>query len=183
MPVPRPLDDEDMAEIADGFAAAAERAAGCGFDLVLVDMARGSLLASFLSPLSNRRDDAYGGSLEARLRFPVRVLEAVREAWPEERPMAASINAVDAAPRGAGLDEAVEVAAALREAGCDLIEVRAGQAVLGAMPSYGPYELVSYSDRIRNEAEVSTLAFAPIATLDRISTIVAGGRADLCHLI
>lgn len=183
MPEPRELEEDDMRELVEGFAAASGAAAGCGFDLVVVDMAQGSLLASFLSPLSNRREDAYGGSLEARLRLPLRVLGAVRETWPEDRPVAASINAVDAAPGGAGLGEAVEVAAALRDTGCDLIEVRAGQAVLGAMPSYDPYELVSYSDRIRNEAGVPTLAFGPIGTLDRVSTIVAGGRADLCHLL
>jgi anthraniloyl-CoA monooxygenase len=183
MPIPRELDDDGMTAVVEAFAAAARRAATAGFDLVLLHMAQGSLLASFLSPLSNRREDPYGGSLETRLRFPLRVLEGVREAWPEERPVAASINAVDVAREGAGLDEAVEVAAALRDAGCDLIEVRAGQEVLGAMPSYDPYELVSYSDRIRNDVGAPTLAFGPIGTLDRISTIVAGGRADLCHLV
>jgi anthraniloyl-CoA monooxygenase len=183
MPVPLELDEEGMGAVAGSFVAAARRAAVAGFDLLLLHMAQGSLLASFLSPLSNRREDAYGGSLEARLRFPLRVLEAVRQAWPEDRPVAASINAVDAAPGGAGLDEAVRVATALRDAGCDLIEVRAGQAVLGAMPSYDPYELVSYSDRIRNDAGIPTLCFGPITTVDRVSTIVAGGRADLCHLL
>jgi anthraniloyl-CoA monooxygenase len=183
MPAPRELDETGMVAVRDAFATATRRAAAAGLDLVVVDLAQGSLLASFLSPLSNRREDAYGGSTEARLRFPLRLLEAVREAWPDDRPLAASINAVDAAPGGAGLDDAVEVAAALRDAGCDLIEVRAGQAVLGAMPSYDPDELVSYSDRIRNDAGVPTLAFGPITTLDRVSTIVAGGRADLCHLL
>ena len=183
MPVPRELDEAGMTAVVDAFVSAARRAAAAGFDLVLLHMAQGSMVASYLSPLSNHRDDSYGGSLEARLRFPLRVLRAVRDAWPNERPVAVSINAVDEAPGGAGLDQAVEVAAALREAGCDLIEVRAGQAVLGAMPSYGLYELVSYSDRIRNEAQVPTLAFGPIGTIDRVSTIVAAGRADLCHLV
>jgi anthraniloyl-CoA monooxygenase len=183
MPVPRELDAEGMAAVSAAFAAAAGRAAAAGFDLLLLHMAQGSLLASFLSPLSNRREDAYGGSMEARLRFPLQVLDTVRSAWPEDRPVGASIAAVDVAPGGGGLDEAVEVATALRGAGCDLVEVRAGQAVLGAMPSYDPSELVSYSDRIRNDAGIPTLAFGPIETLDRISTIVAGGRADLCHLL
>jgi anthraniloyl-CoA monooxygenase len=183
MPVPDELDGRGMEAMVEAFAAAARRAAEAGFDLVVLHMAQGSLLASFLSPLSNRREDALSGSIGARLRFPQRVLEAIRAAWPEDRPVAASINAMDGVPGGTELDDAVEVAAALREAGCDLIEVRAGQAVLGAMPSYDPYELVSYSDRIRNEAGVATLAFGPITSLDRISTIVAAGRADLCHLL
>ncbi len=183
MPVPDELDEVGMNTLVEAFADSARRARAAGFDLLALHMAQGSLLASFLSPLSNRREDAYGGSVEARLRFPLRVLEAVRSAWPDDRPLATSINAVDAAPGGAGLDEAVTVAAALRDAGCDLVEVRAGQAVLGAMPSYDPYELVSYSDRVRNDAGVPTLAFGPITTLDRISTIVAGGRADLSHLV
>jgi len=183
MPVPRELEAEGMSAVSAGFAAAARRAAAAGFDLLLIHMAQGSLLASFLSPLSNRREDGYGGSVEARLRFPLQVLDAVRSVWPEDRPVAASISAADVAPGGAGLDQGVGVAAALRGAGCDLVEVRAGQIVLGAMPSYDPSELVSYSDRIRNDAGVPTLAFGPIGTLDRISTIVAGGRADLCHLL
>jgi len=183
MPVPRELEAEGMGAVSAGFAAAVRRAAAAGFDLLLLHMAQGSLLASFLSPLSNRREDGYGGSVEARLRFPLQVLDAVRSVWPEDRPVAASISAVDVAPGGAGLDQGVEVASALRGAGCDLVEVRAGQIVLGAMPSYDPSELVSYSDRIRSDAGVPTLAFGPIGTLDRISTIVAGGRADLCHLL
>jgi len=183
MPVPLELEAEGMGAVSAAFTAAARRAAAAGFDFLLLHMAQGSLLASFLSPLSNRREDGYGGSVEARLRFPLQVLDAVRSVWPEDRPLAASISAVDVAPGGAGLDQGVEVAAALRGAGCDLVEVRAGQIVLGAMPSYDPSELVSYSDRIRNDAGVPTLAFGPIGTLDRISTIVAGGRADLCHLL
>jgi anthraniloyl-CoA monooxygenase len=183
MPVPRELDPDGMRRVMEDFTAAAERASAAGFDLVVVDMAHGSLLASFVSPLSNRREDGYGGSIEGRLRFPLEVFDAVREAWPEDRPVGATITAVDGAPGGAGLDEAVEVAAALRHHGCDLIEVRAGQAVLGAMPPYDPYELISYSDRIRNEARVPTLAFGPVTTVDRISTIVAGARADICHLV
>jgi anthraniloyl-CoA monooxygenase len=183
MPVPRELDAEGMRRVADDFGATAQRAASARFDVLVLDMAQGSLLASFLSPLSNRRDDGYGGSVERGLRFPLEVLGAVRSAWGDDRPLGASITAVDGAPGGAGLDEAVEAAAALRDHGCDLIEVLAGQTVLGAMPPYDPYELISYSDRIRNEARVPTLAFGPITTVDRISTIVAGGRADLCHLL
>jgi anthraniloyl-CoA monooxygenase len=181
--VPSELNEDGMAKAIEAFSGAAARAAAAGFDLLLLHMAQGSLLASFLSPLSNGREDGFGGSIEARLRFPLRVLEAVRAAWPRDRPVGASINAADVAPGGAGLDDAVAVAEALRGAGCDFVEVRAGQAVLGAMPSYDPAELVSYSDRIRNDAGVPTLAFGPIGTLDRISTIVAGGRADLCHLL
>lgn len=183
MPTPRELDEAGMTTVIEAFAAASRRAAAAGFDLLLLHMAQGSLPASFLSPLSNRREDGYGGSVEARLRFPLQVLIAVRSAWPEDRPLGASITAVDGGEGGAGLDEAAAVASALGQAGCDLIEVRAGQTVLGAMPSYDPSELVSYSDRIRNDAGVPTIAFGPIGTLDRISTIVAGGRADLCHLV
>jgi anthraniloyl-CoA monooxygenase len=183
MPVPRALDEAGLEEVVEAFAAASGWAADAGFDLVILDMAQGTLLASFLSPLSNRREDAYGGSLERRLAFPLEVLQAVRAAWPQDRPAAAAITAVDGARGGAGLDEAVTVARALAGAGCDLIEVLAGQTTLGAMPGYDPYELVSYSDRVRNEARVPTLAFGPITAIDQVSTIVAAGRADLCHLL
>jgi len=182
MAVPLEMNGEDMDRLREAFAAAARRAEAAGFDLLLLDAARGSLLASFLSPLSNAREDRFGGSLERRLTYPLQVLEAVRAAWPDTRPLAVSITAVDAAPGGAGLDEAVTVARALGRHGCDLVEVVAGQTTLGAMPSYDPYDLVSYSDRIRNEARLPTLAFGPITAIDHVSTIVAGGRADLCHL-
>jgi anthraniloyl-CoA monooxygenase len=183
LPVPVATGPEDLDRVREAYAAAARRAAAAGFDLLLLDMARGHLLASFLSPLSNHRDDSYGGSLDRRMAFPLEVLESVRAAWPDDRPVAVALTAVDGARGGAGLDEAVTVTRALVGRGCDLVEVLAGQTTLGAMPGYDPSTLVSFSDRVRNEVRVPTLAFGPITSIDQISTVVASGRADLCHLL
>ena len=125
-----------MGGIAEDFAAAAARAVTAGFDMLLVDMCHGDLLSSFLSPLSNRRQDGYGGTLPNRMRFPVEVFERVRAAWPEGRPLGARLQAADWARGGFDVDEALAVARALQERGCDLVEVAAGQAIPGGRPDY-----------------------------------------------
>jgi anthraniloyl-CoA monooxygenase len=180
--VPREMTRADMDAVREAFRAAAARAATAGFDLVAVDMAHGYLLGSFLSPLSNRRQDGHGGALERRLRFPLEVLDAVREAWPDERPLAVTLQATDWAPRGLGLDDAVAIARALIEHGCDLVEVAAGWTVPWDRPDYGRLYLVPASDRVRNEAGVPTIAAGNITTADEASTVLAAGRADLCLL-
>jgi anthraniloyl-CoA monooxygenase len=171
-----------MDTVREAFRAAAARAAAAGFDLVSVDMARGYLLGSFLSPLSNRRQDEYGGAPERRLRFPLEVLDAVREAWPGGRPVAVTLLATDWTPRGLALDDAVAIARALLEHGCDLVEVAAGWTVPWHRPDYGRLYLVPASDRVRNEAGVPTIAGGNITTADEASTVLAAGRADLCLL-
>jgi anthraniloyl-CoA monooxygenase len=181
-PVPHELSEPELHRVAEAFAAAAARAATAGFDLLALDAAHGYLLASFLSPLTNRRDDAYGGSPERRLRFPLEVVDAVRTAWPSDRPLAVTLQADDCTPRGLQLDDAVQIAAQLRDHGCDLIEVASGWMVPADRPDYRRFYLVPASDRIRNEAGVATMAGGNLTTADDVSTILAAGRADLCLL-
>jgi anthraniloyl-CoA monooxygenase len=179
---PRQMDEGDMDSVAGDFARAAARAAGAGVDILLVHMAHGYLLHGFLSPLANRREDAYGGDLTARLRFPLRVWEAVREAWPTDRPLGAVIPATDWAPGGLTEDDGVAIAAAFRERGCALVEALAGQVVPRQRPRYGRSFLATAANRIRNEARVPVLVGGNITTTGEVNTLVAGGRADLCIL-
>ncbi len=178
--VPRALQRDGMAEVVAQFAAAALRAAAAGFDVLQLDMGHGYLLASFLSPLANRRRDGYGGPLHARMRFPLEVVDAVRAVWPGERPLAVALLASDWASAGFGVDDAVAAARLLREHGCDLIQPVAGQSTTRDNPAYGRFYLVPFSDRIRNEAGLPTLVGGNITTNDEMDTILAAGRADLC---
>jgi anthraniloyl-CoA monooxygenase len=145
-------------------------------------MAHGYLLHSFLSPLANQRPDGYGGDLEARLRFPLRVWEAVRDAWPSDRPLGAAIPATDWARGGLTDEDTVAIATALAERGCALVQPLAGQVMPGGTPRYGRSFLAGHSNRIRNEARVPTLISGGITTTGEVNTLVAGGRADLCIL-
>jgi len=178
--LPREMTRRDMTHIATVFAAAARAAAGCGFDAVELNFAHGYLLAGFISPLTNRRTDDYGGLLENRMRFPLEVLDAVRETW--ERPLLVRISASDWMPGGLELDEAVGVAALLKAHGCDLVHPVMGQTVWESRPDYRRLFGVPASDRIRNEAGIPTLASGNITTADDVNTILAAGRADLCRL-
>jgi anthraniloyl-CoA monooxygenase len=168
-----------MDRVAGAFVSAAERAARAGADLLVVGMAHGYLLGSFLSPLTNVRTDEFGGSLENRMRFPLEVFRAVREAWPPERPMAAAINVTDWVPGGTEPGDAVAVARALADAGCDLVEVLAGHTTPDHRPRYGRMFLVPLADRLRNEARVPTLVGSGITTTGQANTVLAGARADL----
>ena len=180
--VPKEMDQADMARVRDSFARSARMAAQAGFDLLELNFAQGYLPASFISPLSNRREDEYGGSLENRMKFPLEILDVVRAEWPDERPLAISLSVTDWAPGGLRVDEAVTAAKIAREHGCDLIHVQSGQTTLRARPVYGRMFLASYSDRIRNEAGVPTSVGGNITDRDEINTILAAGRADLCLL-
>jgi anthraniloyl-CoA monooxygenase len=179
---PNELSPEKMAEVVGDFVSAARAAAEAGFDMLQLHAAQGYLMASFLSPLLNRRLDEYGGALEARMRFPVEILRAVREAWPEDRPLGVTLLATDWVAGGFDLDDAVEVAGALRASGCDFVEPLAGQTSQRAIPNYGRFYLVPASDRIRNEARVPTIVGGNLTTADEANTILAAGRADLCVL-
>ena len=154
-----------------------------GFDMLEIHMAHGYLLSSFISPLSNVRTDEYGGPLENRMKFPLEVLRAVREAWPAEKPVAVRISATDWVEDG-GLtgDDAVEVAKMLKANGADIIDVSAGQTSTDAKPVYGRMFQVPFSEQVRLEAEVPTIAVGNITSADQINTIVAAGRADICAL-
>jgi anthraniloyl-CoA monooxygenase len=181
-PTPCALAREGLDRVRQAYQAAAGRAAEAGFDLLVLDMAHGYLLASFLSPLTNHRQDAYGGSPDGRLRFPLEVLDAARAAWPAERPLAVRLQASDRAAGGLDADDAVAVARRLREHGCDLVEVAAGWTVPWDRPDYRWLYLVPASDRVRNEAGVPTVAAGNLTTADEVNTILAAGRADLCLL-
>jgi anthraniloyl-CoA monooxygenase len=182
-PVPRPMTRADMDAVLCEFVRATEMAAEAGFDMVELHCAHGYLLSSFLTPLSNRRTDQYGGSLENRLRYPLEVFAAMRGAWPEERPMSVRISATDWVDEG-GLDcgDAVEIARAFKEAGADLVHVSAGQTTPDAKPVYGRMFQTPFSDRIRNEAGIATVAVGNITEADQVNGIIAAGRADLCAL-
>lgn len=180
--VPAELDEAGMARITAEFVAATQRAARCGFDMLELHCAHGYLLASFLSPLTNQRTDAYGGSIDNRLRFPLRVFAAMRAAWPAEKPMSVRISATDWAEGGITEDEAIAIARAFAEAGVDLIDVSTGQTTPKSRPVYGRMFQTPFSDAIRNEADVKTMCVGNITSADQMNTILAAGRADLVAL-
>ncbi|UTD28323.1 bifunctional salicylyl-CoA 5-hydroxylase/oxidoreductase [Bradyrhizobium sp. WD16] len=180
--VPRELDRADMIRIRDEFVTAAERGIRCGFDMLELHCAHGYLLASFLSPLTNTRTDAYGGTLENRLRYPLEVFRALRAMWPAHKPMSVRISATDWAEGGITGDDAVKIAGAFHAAGVDLIDVSTGQTVRGARPVYGRMFQTPFSDQVRNEARVATMCVGNITTADQVNTILAAGRADLVAL-
>jgi anthraniloyl-CoA monooxygenase len=180
--VPQALEGPALTETVEEFAAAARRAARAGFDMVEVHAGHGYLLASFLSPLTNKRADELGGSLQGRVRFPLMVIEAVRAEWPAGRPLGVVVSVVDWAPGGTTMAEAVEVVGRFAAAGCDVVRVVAGQTLGRHRPRYDPYWLTHYAETIRNETGVPVIATGDIETVDDVNTIVAGGRADLCLL-
>jgi len=180
--VPREMTRTDMDRVRDDFARAAKMADDAGFDILEIHMAHGYLLATFISPLTNKRTDEYGGSLENRMRFPLEVLRAVREAWPAEKPISVRISATDWAPGGMDGDEAVEVARMIKDNGADIIDVSAGQTVPDQEPIYGRMFQVPFSDQIRQELGVPTITVGNITTADQVNTILAAGRADLVAL-
>jgi anthraniloyl-CoA monooxygenase len=178
--LPKEMTGRDIAHLVKVFALAAKAAKGCGFDALELNFAHGYLIAGFISPLTNRRTDEYGGSLESRMRLPLAVLDMVRTTW--ERPLLVRISASDWAAGGSDLDEAVAIAALLRAHGCDLVHAVMGQTIWESRPDYRRLFGVPASDRIRNEAGIPTLATGNITTADDVNTILAAGRADLCHL-
>ena len=182
-PPPRPMTRADMDQVRDQFVAATLMAVEAGFDMVELHAAHGYLLSSFITPLQNKREDDYGGSLDNRLRFPLEVFAAMRAAWPEERPMSVRISATDwAGEDGVTPDEAVRIAEAFSQAGADLIDVSAGQTWSAAQPVYGRLFQTPFSDKIRNEAQLATMAVGNITDPDQANAILLAGRADLVAL-
>jgi anthraniloyl-CoA monooxygenase len=181
-PEPKAMDEADLDRVRAAFADAAALAARAGFDVLEVDMSDGYLLASFLSPLTNRRTDEFGGSPGNRARFPASVLDAVRAVWPAERLLAVRLTVTDWTPRGLDLEEGIEIARTMAGHGAELVHVRAGQTVPEARPEYRRGFLTTLSDRVRNDAGVRTLVGGYLTTVDEVNTIVAAGRADLCLL-
>ncbi len=189
--VPRAMDRADMDRVRDAFVRATAMAVEAGFDMLELHAAHGYLLSAFITPVTNRRNDDYGGSLENRLRFPLEVFRAVRAAWPEARPMSVRISATDWLPGGAELtpeqrgvtpEDAVAIARAFADAGADVIDVSAGQTTTDAQPVYGRMFQTPFADRIRNEAGIATMAVGNIYEVDHVNSILAAGRADLCCL-
>ncbi|MEC3975256.1 bifunctional salicylyl-CoA 5-hydroxylase/oxidoreductase [Amycolatopsis sp. H20-H5] len=183
---PRELSVAELSELRREFALSAQAAGRAGFDLLELHCAHGYLLSSFLSPLTNRRTDAYGGSLENRLRFPLEVFDDVRAAWPADRPMTVRISATDWHDGGVDADEAVEIARAFARHGADGIDVSTGQVVSEEKPLYGRSYQTPYADRIRNEIGreygIAVLAVGAISSYDDVNSLILAGRADLCAL-
>jgi anthraniloyl-CoA monooxygenase len=180
--IPRAMTRDDMDRVREQFVGAATMGEQCGFDLLELHCAHGYLLSSFITPLTNRRTDAYGGSLANRLRFPLEVFVAVRAVWPSHKPMSVRISASDWVPGGITADDAVEVARAFNAAGADLIDVSAGQTSRAARPVYGRMFQTPFSDQIRNELGIATMAVGNITEADHVNSIIASGRADLVAL-
>jgi 2,4-dienoyl-CoA reductase-like NADH-dependent reductase (Old Yellow Enzyme family) len=177
-PTPRALSTSQIAPLRDAFAAAARRALAAGFDVVEVHMAHGYLLHEFLSPLANGRADEYGGSLENRMRFPLDVVRAVREAWPDDRPLLVRVSATDWAAGGWDLAPSIELARRLRALGVDLVDCSSGGQVPHAKVALGPGYQVPFAEAIRREAGVATGAVGLITEPQQAEAIVAGGQAD-----
>jgi anthraniloyl-CoA monooxygenase len=180
--VPREMDRTDMDAVRDDFVRAARMADQAGFDLLELHMAHGYLLASFISPLTNRRADRYGGTLTNRLRFPLEVFDAVRAVWPADKPMSVRLSATDWMEHGLQPGEAVDVARALRVHGCDVVDVSAGNTVPEQEPAYGRLFQTPFSDLIRHEAGIATMTVGGLAAYADVNSILAAGRADLCVL-
>ncbi len=179
---PRSMTRADMDRVLADFVRAATWGEACGFDWLELHCAHGYLLSSFLSPLTNWRDDEYGGSLENRCRYPLEVFRALRAIWPAHKPMSVRISAHDWAPGGNTPDDAVVIARLFKEAGADLIDVSSGQTTREARPVYGRMYQTPFADRIRNEVAIATMAVGAIFEPDHVNSIIAAGRADLCAL-
>jgi len=179
---PKEMDREDMERVRDDSVRAAGMAHEAGFDMIELHFAHGYLMASFISPLTNERDDEYGGPLDNRMRYPLEVFRAVRDAWPDHKPVSVRISAVDWVEDGQQIDDSVDVARMLKDAGCDVVDVSAGQTVSDASPEYGRQYQTPFSNRIRNEVGIPTIAVGNISSYMDVNTILAAGRADLCAL-
>ncbi|HEY9244013.1 MAG TPA: FAD-dependent monooxygenase, partial [Streptosporangiaceae bacterium] len=180
--VPHELTVADLARIRQEFAAAAARADQAGFDLLELHCAHGYLLSSFISPLTNQRRDEYGGSLAARLRYPVEVLQAIRAVWPAGKPVSVRISATDWMDGGITAADSVVIAQTFAAAGADIIDVSSGQVSPDEKPAFGRSYQTPFADRIRNQAGIPTMAVGIISSYDDVNSLLLAGRADLCVL-
>ena len=181
--VPRAMTRADMDALTADFVRAAELAESAGFDMLEIHWAHGYLLGSFVSPLTNQRNDAYGGDLAGRIRYPLEVFDAVRRVWPARKPMSVRISATDWVPGGTTGDDAVAIAKILAERECDLVDVSAGQTVPYALPDYGRMFQVPFAERIKREVpDIAVMTVGAIQHADHANTVLAAGRADLCAL-
>jgi anthraniloyl-CoA monooxygenase len=179
---PRAMTRDDMDAVVAQHVTATRNGIAAGFDLLEVHAAHGYLLSSFLSPVTNHRDDTYGGSLENRMRFPLEVIAAVRAEWPADRPLSVRISATDWVGDGFDGDDAVILASRLHDIGCDIIDVSTGQVDPTGRPEFGRLYQTPFADRIRQEAHVPTMTVGAVSSVDDVNTIILAGRADLCLL-
>ena len=180
--VPKEMGREDMDKMKVDFVAAIERAARAGFDMAELHCAHGYVLATFLSPFTNRRTDEYGGSIENRLRYPLEVFDACRAAWPDDQPMSVRVSATDWVEGGTTSDDAVLFAQSFKDHGCDLINVSTGQTDPSEQPIYGRMFQAPFSEKIRLEVEIPTIVAGNIFDWDQVNTIIAAGRSDMVAL-
>lgn len=178
--VPAELTLAAMDQIVDDFVQAARRGDQAGFDLIEIHAAHGYLINSFLSPITNLRTDEFGGSLTNRARFPLRVVNAVRQAWPDHKPMSVRVSATDWIPDGFDRDDAIDLSAMLKDAGVDIIDVSTGQVDIAEDPAFGRLYQTPYSEVIRNTVDIPTMAVGAISSIDDVCTVLMAGRADLC---
>jgi anthraniloyl-CoA monooxygenase len=174
------MNQADIAKVIEDFAAGAARANEAGFDIVELHGGHGYLLSSFISPLSNHRTDAYGGSIENRMRLPLEVFRAVRAVWPEEKPISCRISAVDWVEGGNEIEDAVEVGRLFRDAGLDILDVSSGNVTHVRRPVTPGLFQTPFSERIRRETGIPTMTVGNVATPEQCNDIIANGRADLC---
>jgi anthraniloyl-CoA monooxygenase len=180
--VPRAMTRADMDAVRDDFVRSARLGLEAGFDMLELHLAHGYLLGSFLSPLTNQRQDQYGGDIADRLRFPLEVFSAVRAVWPNQRPLSARISACDWAQGGLSEGDLLVIAGALKQGGADVLDVSTGQTVADQQPVYGRMWQTPFADRVRNEVGIPTIAVGNIFEADHVNSIIAAGRADLCAL-
>lgn len=180
--IPSEMSRAQMLAVKERFVTAAKRAAEAGFDMIEIHFGHGYLLASFLSPITNVRTDEWGGSPENRMKFPLEVFAAVRRAWPQHKPMSVRISATDWVEGGFEVEDAVEVGTALKTLGCDVLDVSTGQTTPDARPVFGRMWQTKFSEQIRNEVGIPTIAVGNISSADQVNTILAAGRADLCAI-
>ena len=179
--LPKEMDKQDFNRVKNEYVRATELAVTCGFDILELHYAHGYLMSSFITPLTNERNDEYGGTLDNRMRFPLEVYHAVREVWPEDKPISVRISANDwVGDDGVVPEDAVEIARLLKAAGVDICDVSAGQTSTRANPIYGRMFQTPFSDRIRNETGMATMAVGNIYEPDHVNSILMAGRADLC---
>ena len=179
---PKEMNGDDMARVISEYTRAAKLGSQAGFDMLELHCAHGYLLSSFLSPLTNKRSDRYGGAVQNRVRFPLEVFAAVRAEWPQEKPISVRISAVDWVTGGNTIEDAVQIAAAFKAHGADIIDVSAGQVSAVQKPVYGRMFQTPFADRIKSELRMPTMAVGNVFEPDHVNSIVAAGRADLCLL-
>ncbi len=179
---PKEMTSADLALVKQQFVDATKRAETAGFDLIELHMAHGYLLSSFLSPLSNKRADAFGGSLEARMKYPLEVFDAVRAVWPKHKPMSVRVSASDWLEDGMTVEDTIVLAKALKGRGCDVIDVSSGGNVPESKPEYGRMYQVPLAEAVKLGANLPVMAVGAIQGADHANTVIAAGRADLCAL-